>query len=204
VVIEHLPGDPRDLADLRPRDPRDRIEIDAKLVGPIHVLAAHRVRVEVDAPEVHHVDQLRGVVDDDLVGASARWKRERGDVDPGRPPDRRPLLVERLALGPVDEPLQDLRPAGHAAQRALGEGEIVLHQLELGDAGLRKIDLVRIRHGDLVSGEQKDLLLGLRHPRSLARSAAGPHGFRPWHRPPHSACCSGWPCRWSWRARASP
>ena len=67
-LLEHLLRDARDLDDLRPLDAGHRIEIDAQLVGAIHVLAAHRVRVEIDAAEVHQLRELRDVVDDDLLG----------------------------------------------------------------------------------------------------------------------------------------
>ena len=37
-----------------PADTRAGVEIDAQLVGMLEVVGAHRVRVQVDAPEVHH------------------------------------------------------------------------------------------------------------------------------------------------------
>src|SRR4051812_16070357 len=82
-------------------------------------------------------------------------ERERGDIDPGRPPGQRALLIERPAFSAIDEPLEDLRSARYAAQRTLGDGEVVLHQRELGDAGLREVDLRRVRHGDLVTASTR-------------------------------------------------
>src|SRR6185436_4786357 len=204
VLVEHLLGHPGHLDDLRPRHPRHRIEIDAQLVGPIHVLAAHRVRVEIDAAEVDDIHQLRRVVDHDLVGVPPRGKRERGDVDPRGPLGRRALLVERLALRAVDEALEDLRPARHPAQRAVGNGQIILHQLELRDPRPRKVDLLGVRYSDLAPGELQDLLPGLCHAPSLARSALPPHGSRRCRRQRRFARCSSSRRRWSWPAQASP
>jgi len=95
-LVEHLLGDARDLDDLRPRHAGHRIEIDAELVRTIHVLAAHRVRVEIDAAEVDDVDERRAVVDADLVGVATGRKSKRRDVEPRRALVRSALLIERL------------------------------------------------------------------------------------------------------------
>ena len=71
MVLQHLPGDQRDLDDLPPGDAGHRVEVDPQLVGVVEVLGAHRVRVEVDAAEVDHPGERRGVADDDLVGERA-------------------------------------------------------------------------------------------------------------------------------------
>ena len=128
---------------------RDRVEVDPQLVGMVEVLGADRVRVEVDAAEVGDPGQAGRVVDDDLVGGPA------GREGQGRRPDelghvlRRPLLEERLPGGAVDEPLERHRPPAGAAQRPVGDRQVVLDEVELGVAGLREVDLARVRDRDL-------------------------------------------------------
>ena len=62
MLVEHLAHAERHLAHLRERHIRDRVEIDAQLVGMIEVRAANRPGVPVDHAEVHAPHQLRGVV----------------------------------------------------------------------------------------------------------------------------------------------
>ena len=64
-----------------------------------------------------------------------------GGPDPLGPVLGRPLLEERLARGAVDEPLERHRPAAGAAQRPVGDREVVLDEVELRVAGLREVDL---------------------------------------------------------------
>ena len=52
--------------------PGPGIEIDAQLVGVIEIAGAHRVRVQLDAAEVHDPGEPRRVVDDDLLGGAPR------------------------------------------------------------------------------------------------------------------------------------
>jgi hypothetical protein len=48
------------------------VEIDAQLVGMLEVVGAHRVRIQVDAPEVHHPQKLRRVAHDVSSAAGRR------------------------------------------------------------------------------------------------------------------------------------
>ena len=156
--LERLAADQRHVADLRPRHARDRVEVDPQLVGVVEVVGAHRVRVEVDAAEVDDPGEPRRVVEDDLVGGPARRERQLGGPDPVRPVVRRPLLEEGLAGGAVDEALQRHRPAADAAQRAVGDREVVLHEVELRVARLREVDLGRVGDRDLAAADPEDLL----------------------------------------------
>ena len=99
------------------------------------------------------------LVEDDLVGRPARGEAQLDGPDPVRRVVRRPLLEERLAGGAVDEPLQGHRPAAGAAQRALGDREVIRDQVHLREAGLGEIDLVRVRDRDLAAADLEDLLL---------------------------------------------
>ena len=106
----------RDPADVVPRHARARIEIDAQLVRMIEVGGAHRVRVQLEAAEVDDPGEAGGVVDDDLLGGPPRRKREGGGAKPAGALLGRSLLVEDLALGAVDEPLQNDGPVGDPAR----------------------------------------------------------------------------------------
>ena len=93
----------------------------------------HRVRMELDAAKVHHPRQPRRIVHDNLLGSAARRKGEGDGAEPRRALVRRALLVERLALGAVHEALEDDGPVANAGDRARGDGEVVAHDLELGE-----------------------------------------------------------------------
>ena len=75
---------PRDLADLAPRDARHRIEIDAQLVGMIEIVGAHRMRVQLEAGEVGHPRERRGIARHDFLRGAAGRKAQRDDLDPRR------------------------------------------------------------------------------------------------------------------------
>ena len=51
------------------------------------------------------------------------------------------------SVGAVDEALEDHGPAIDASQRAIGHGQVVVDEVELGVARLREEDLVRVRDG---------------------------------------------------------
>src|SRR5690242_6759776 len=68
----------------------------------------------------------------------------------------RALLKERLALGAGDVALEDERPAGDAAQRAVRDGGIVLREIQLRVPGSRKKDLVRVGDRHLAAGDFDD------------------------------------------------
>ena len=63
-----------------------------------------------------------------------------------------PLLVERLALGAVDEALQDDRAIADAGQRSRRDGEVVADEVELAELCLaREIRLVGVGDADLAT-----------------------------------------------------
>ncbi len=158
-VVEHRAHDAGGLDNLLPPDARHRIEIDAQLVRVIEIGGARRVRVQVDAPEVHDPRELRGVGDDDLVGGAPRGKRERDRLDPVGVLLRRALLEERRPSRAVDETLQRHRPVRDAAHGPVGDGEVITDEIALRLPGLGKEDLARIGHHDLATGDAEDLSL---------------------------------------------
>ena len=168
---ERLAGDERDLADLRPGDARHRIEVDPQLVGMVEVVGPDRVRIEVDAAEVGDPGQPGRLVEDDLVGGPAGRERQRRDPKEVGPVLGGPLLEEEVAGGAIDEALERHRPAAYAAQRAVGDRQVVADEVELRVAGLREVDLVRVRDGHVAIADPDDLLAG-RHPRTIPRRGA--------------------------------
>jgi hypothetical protein len=123
------------------------------------------MRVEIDASQVHHPGEGGGVVDHHLVRRAARWKRQLDGAHELGHRLRRPLLEEGLARRSVDEALERHWPIPHAKQRAIGDGEVVAHELDLGDPGLGEEHLARVADRDLVPVEDEALRLGARHRR---------------------------------------
>src|SRR6185437_7812483 len=134
-----------------PGHPGHRVQVDAQFVGMLEVVGDHRVRVEVDAAQVDRPGQAGRVMDDRLFRRSAARISKFGDVDPVGPLFRRALLEHGLLIDALDEAFQDHRPTGDSAQRAVGDRQVVVDQVELGVAGLtiaiRKDHLVGM--GDL-------------------------------------------------------
>ncbi len=176
VLIENVAHGEGHDADVLEGDAGRRVEIDAKLVGVVEVVRAHRVRVQVDAAEVHDPEELRRVAHDDLPRGAARRERELHRLDPVGVLLRRALLVEGLALRAVDISLQDDRTPGDPAQRAVRDREVVLREVELRVARAREEDLVGVRDRDLAAGGFENGRL--RHAESLARKMGTDLFFR--------------------------
>ena len=98
----------------------------------IQILGAHRMRMQLEAGEIGQPGQRGGVARHDFVRAAAGGELEGDDLDPRRAGGRRPLLVEELLADAVGIAHQHVGPAAGAAQRAFGDSEVVVHQVELG------------------------------------------------------------------------
>jgi hypothetical protein len=132
----------------------------------IEIVGAHRVRVQLEAREVGHPEQCGGVARHNFLRRPSGRKPERDDLDPRQARLRRALLKEKLAAGAVRIPHEDIGPSAGAAQRAVGDSEVVARQVELGVSGLRKENLSGIRDRDLATGSRQQCSLGgLRHGR---------------------------------------
>ena len=120
---------------------------------------------------------------DDLFGRIARRVVQRRGLDPFGPLLGRALLEERLLRDALHEPLEHHRPAADAAQRAVGDGEVVVHEVELGDAGLGEHDLVGVRDAHLAAVDLQHLF---RRPLAGSRLHTMPrHRTRSSHQEPH-------------------
>ena len=103
----------------------------------------------------------------DLLGGAAAGEAHLHRLEPRRGALGHALLVEELAGHAVDEALEVGRPLVEHGEQRLADRDVVLHDLALGDAAVREVDLVGVAdaHGDAVD---VDLLRrGLRHPRKV-------------------------------------
>jgi hypothetical protein len=145
VVLEHLARDEGDVDDLAPVDARHRVEVDAQLIGVCEIVGAHRMRIEIDASEVDGPHQAGGIVEHGLLRRRAGCVLELRDIDVvGAVLLGCPLLEDRLLGDALDEAFEDHRALGDASQRAGRDGQVVLDQVELGDADIGEDDLVRM------------------------------------------------------------
>ena len=125
----------------------------------IEIVGAHRMRVQLEAGEVRHPRRARPASRGTTSSArAARRKLQRHDVDPRRPRLGRALLEEELAVDAVRIAHEHVRPAARAAQRAVGDREVVVHEIEFRVPGAREEHLLRVgdRHlapADLMSSE---------------------------------------------------
>ena len=143
-ILQHRLGHHGDVHDLRPLDARHGVKVDPELVRMIKILGTDRMRVEVNTAQVDHPYQLRGITHHDLAGGPARREAQLDRLDPVRPAVRRSLLEERLALGPVHEPLERHRAPMDTADRAVRDREVVADEVDLRVASTREEDLVRV------------------------------------------------------------
>ena len=129
-----------------PRDARLGIEIDAELIGMIDIRSPYGPRVEIDAAEVDGPHDVGNVDGAELARDSSAREGDGDGLQPVGLAVRYALLEEELSGGAVGVPLQHGGPGLDTAQRALAHREVVLDEVELGLAPLRKEDLLRIRY----------------------------------------------------------
>ena len=148
----------RDASNVVPCDPWTRIEIDAKLVGVIHVDGAHRVRMKLDASEVHDPCEPCRVVDHDLLRRAAGGEGERRRPQPGGALLGGALLVEDLPFRAVDEALEHDGTVPNAAERSGRYRQVVADDVELRQLRLlREIGLARVGDAHLPAVDREDL-----------------------------------------------
>ena len=106
--------------------------------------------VELDRPEIGRPGQRGNVVDhcvgDDVLAVVGR------DIHRGHPlrrVRRDVLLEEELALDAVGKSLHRQRPLPNVRQHDRSDADVVVDELTLGEAALRKEHLLEIRDGEL-------------------------------------------------------
>ena len=141
--------------------PGTGIEIDAQLVGMIEIVGAHRMRMQLEAREVGHPGERRGVARHDFFRGPAGREAAASttSIQSGRDV-RRALLVEELAADAVRDSAP-ARSAGRPRRAARPRhGQVVARQIELRVAGLREQHLARVRNRDLAAGDGDRLSFG--------------------------------------------
>jgi hypothetical protein len=120
--------------------------------------------MKLDAAEIDDPNHSRRLVDNNFVGRAAGRKRQRDSAQPLRMILRRTLLVEHLALGPVDKTLQHDRTIANTGERAGRDRQVILDELEFGELRVeREIWLVRIRDANFASVDRQNFFLGFCH-----------------------------------------
>jgi hypothetical protein len=168
VFIEDIAHDQRDASDIVKGNAGAGIEIDTQLIRMIEVVSANGMRIEIDASEVDNPQELGGVADDDLAGRASGGEAELDGLDPVGVILGRAFLKKRLLIRTVHVAFEHERPARDAAKSAIGDRGVILHEIQLRVAGLRKKDFVGVGDHDFAAGGLEDGLLRLRHKKSLA------------------------------------
>src|SRR5437867_12130917 len=101
MLVEHVTDDQGHAPHVVPACARAGVEIDAQLVGVFEIVGAHRMRVQVDAPEVYDPEKLCRVADDDLSCRPAGRKAQLYRLDPLGMLFGSLLLTEPLTLRPA-------------------------------------------------------------------------------------------------------
>jgi len=107
--------------------------------------------MQLEAGEVRQPGEIGRMARHDLVGAAAGREADRGHLEPVGAVRRRALLEEELVADAVGVADQHAGAPARAAQRPLGDGEVVVHQVELPDLRLRKQQLGRVRDDDVTA-----------------------------------------------------
>ena len=144
-LLEHLPDERRDALGVAEIRPRLWIDIDAQLVGLLHVVTTRRPRVEVERRQVHGPDHLGELRHAELVGVPAGGERDARRLDPVRAVLGHALLVDGLALGAVGVALELRRTLVQRPHDAVADGHVVPGEVELRLAPVTEEELVRIR-----------------------------------------------------------
>src|SRR4051812_3686142 len=115
------------------------------------------MRMQLEAAEVRHPGERRGVARHQLLGAAAGGKLEFDHLDPLRPALGRALLEEKVAIDAVRIAHQHVRPATRTTQRAVRQGHVIPGHIELGDLRGGKEQLRRVGDHDLAAADLQDL-----------------------------------------------
>ncbi len=91
------------------------------------------MRMQLDAAQVDDPGQPGRIIDDDFFRGAARRERQRDGSQPGGPLGGRALLIKRLALGAIDEALENDRTIPDSGQRARRDGQVVADKIEFRD-----------------------------------------------------------------------
>ena len=115
------------------------IEIEVHVVGPIDVVVARVPLVQIDAAEVDAPHQRRDVLHDRKIDDACRAVIDGDGLDPLGARRRRALHEEEVAGGAVRIALHDHGAIAQVRQQPLGDVDVVLDQIALGDVGPERL-----------------------------------------------------------------
>ena len=172
TFLEHVAHDHAHPPHVVPGHSRSRIQVHAELVRMLEVVGAHRVRVQIDAAQVHDPEKLRRVPSHDLPGGAAGRETQLDGLDPVGMRLGRALLVEGLALGALHIAFEDDRPRLDPSQRRVRDRQVILRQVQLRVADLREEHLFGVRDRDIAARRLQGGHGSLRHRRQCGTLSA--------------------------------
>src|SRR6266436_10034941 len=132
------------------------------------------MRMQFDTTEIYHPGKPSRVIHDDFFCGAAGWEGKSHGPQPRRALLRRTLLVKGRSLSAVYEPLQDDRTIADSGKRARRNRQVVTSKIELRDARLREINLVRMCDVDFASINREQFAgFLLRHENRLTPALPG-------------------------------
>ena len=111
-------------------------------------IGTRRPHVEAEAAEVHRPHDVREILDHERVRRRAVGRADDRRREPLGRVVGDALLEERLSFGAVRVALHEHRASAHRAHHRLGDGEVVVDEVELGLVALGEQDLARAGDAD--------------------------------------------------------
>ncbi|TMF63913.1 MAG: hypothetical protein E6I14_04445 [Chloroflexi bacterium] len=110
--------------------------------------------MKLDASQVRYPGKTGRIGDDRKVRLVPGWIVDVHGLEPLGMRHGHALLVEKVALDPVGVPLHLHRTARHVMQDSVGDVDVVLDEIALGQAHLGEEDLVEIGDLDLAACDE--------------------------------------------------
>ena len=113
--------------------------------------------MQLNAAQVDNPGQTGSIVYNNLLRRSSRGEGQGDGSQPRGTVGGSALLIERLSFRAIYKALQYDRPVSNARQRARRDGQVILHDVQLGKLRLlREIEFVRVSHSDLMPVNRKN------------------------------------------------
>src|SRR5262245_51334169 len=125
----------------------------------IEVIVADRMRMELQARQIGHPRQRRGVARHHFFGGASRWKRQCDDVDPGRSRFGGALLIKELAVDTVRVADEHVGPVACSADCSIRHREVIADDVELGIPRFFEQHFAGVRDRDFAYGDGEDFVV---------------------------------------------
>ena len=174
VVAEHLAHTQGHPPHVVPARLGRGIEVDAQLIRMIELGRPDGPGVPVDNPKVDAPDEVGAVVGEELTRRTSAGERDGRGLEPFWRRVGDALLKERLLVCAVDEALEHGRAIAEVVDHGVGNRQVVVDEIELGDLWAGEEHLVRIRDPDLLPSRLDHRVLGHRGPSMTDTPAVPP------------------------------